>query len=182
MVPPIVCQFVSKSLALSLQSNYFCWQPATFASFQMDLMSLSLSMGAFECLPLQDFVVVVVVATSAFHLVQQCHKPLKFRSPKIPAISPLVFPAFVNCGFIDGNFTDCFCHFWCFHVWRRVPTTRKLLWQIEISIVSEFVTDNGQICFCIGPFVCLLQKALVCVYCNKASLFEDQTDISCHQF
>lgn len=109
MVPPVVCQFVSKSLALSLQSNYFCWHPATFASFQMDLMSLSLGMRAFECLPLQDFV--VVVATSAFHLVQHPCKPLKSRAPQIPATSPLVFPAFMNCGFIDGNVTDCFCHF-----------------------------------------------------------------------
>ena len=108
MVPPVVCQFVSKSLALSLQRNYFCWHPSTFASFQMDLMSLSLSMGAFECLPLQDFVV-VVVATSAFHLVQHPCKPPKSHAPKIPANSPLVFPACANCGFVNGNVTDCSC-------------------------------------------------------------------------
>lgn len=166
MVPPVVCHFVSKSLALSLQSNYFCWHPSTFASFQMDLMSLSLSMGASECLPWPDFVVVVVfVATSAFHLVQQPCKPLKSRTPQIPATGPLVFPAFVNFSFVNGNFTDCFCHFWCFHVWKTASTTRKPLWQIEISILSEFVTDNGQILFCLGPFVCLLQKAVVCSLC-----------------
>lgn len=100
MVPPVVYQIVSKSLAPSLQSNCFYWHPSTFASFQMDLMSLSLSMRAFECLPLQNFVVVVVVATSAFHLVQYPHKPPKSHTLKIPAIIPFVLPAFVNCSFI----------------------------------------------------------------------------------
>lgn len=76
-------------------------------------MSLSLSMGAFECLPLQEFAVFVVVDISAFHLVQHPHKPLKSHTPKISALGPLSFSASVNCGFVDGNFTDCFCHFWC---------------------------------------------------------------------
>lgn len=182
MVSPVVCQFVSKTLALSLQNNYFCWHPSTFASFQMDLMSLSLSMRAFECLPLQNFVVVVVVATSAFHLVQYPHKPPKSHTPKIPATSPLALLAFVNCRFIHDKFTDCFCHFCGFQVWRMVSTTRKILWQIKISILSEFVTDNEQIWLCICLFICLFQKTLVCVYHNKASLFEYQTHVRCHPF
>lgn len=97
-----------QSLSPSLQSNYFCWQPATFARFQMDLVSLSLGMGAFECMPLQDCA--VVAAASAFHLVQHPHKPLKSHAPKIAAIGPLSFHTFASCSFMGGNFIDCFCH------------------------------------------------------------------------
>lgn len=85
MILPVACQFASKNLSLSLQSNYFCWHPCPFTSFQMDLMSLSLSMRAFECLPLQDCHCCCCCCYFCL-LLQHSHKPSKSHTPQIPAL------------------------------------------------------------------------------------------------
>lgn len=177
MIPPVACQFVSKNLSLFLQSNYFCWHPSTFTSFQMDLMSLSLSMRVFECLPLQDFCCYCCCCCyfclSFGAASSQTSNILCSQNPRT-----LGSPAFANCGSINGNFQDdisfdIFLSTGIYQLPRNIydklkpASSQKLLQLMDLGI---------------GPFNCLLQKALVCVYHNKASIFEDQPVISCHQF
>lgn len=58
-----------------------------------------------------------------------------------------------------------FCHFWYLLVYRNISTTKECLWQIEISVLSEFVVDSH-------PWHWLLllpaPKGLICVYHNEA--------------
>lgn len=97
---------VSKNLSLSLQSNYFCWHPSPFTSFQMDLMSLSLSMRAFECLPLQDFC--CCCCCCYFCLSSSATSSQTSKISHSPNPSTLVLPAFGNHGSINGSFQDGF--------------------------------------------------------------------------
>lgn len=158
MFPPVACQFVSKNLSLFLQSNYFCWHPSTFTSFQMDLMSLSLSMRVFECLPLQDFCCYCCCCCyfclSFGAASSQTSKILCSQNPRT-----LGSPAFANCGSINGNFQDdisfdIFLSTGIYQLPRNIydklkPASSQKLLQLR---------DLG-----IGSFNCLLQKACLCV-------------------
>lgn len=141
MIPPVACQFVSKNLSLFLQSNYFCWHPSTFTSFQMDLMSLSLSMRAFECLPLQDFCCYCCCCCyfclSFGAASSQTSNILCSQNPRT-----LGSPAFANCGSINGNFQDDIS-FDIFLSTGIYQLPRNIYWQIETSILSEIVAVNG---------------------------------------
>lgn len=137
--------FVSKNLSLSLQSNYFCWHPSPLTSFQMHLMSLSLSMRAFECLLLQDF----CCCCCYFCLSSGATSWQTSEISHPPNPSTLVFPAFGNHGSINGSFQDSFCHFWYFLVYGNISTTKECLWEIGISILSEIVADSGPWHWCL---------------------------------
>lgn len=141
MVPPVACQFVPKSLALSLQSNYFCWHPATFASFQMDLMSLSLGMGVFECLPLQNFVVVVLL-----FLLSSGAAPSQ-TSEILHSQNPSNQPSCVSCFYELWQFYRLFLSLLLFSWLEDSIIYQGILWQIQIGIHAELATDNGQIWF-----------------------------------